>query len=371
MKNILFVVEDMKMGGVQRVTGIIADALNLRGYQAGILALRKKEVFDNLNSDVVYQELAGEFIFKIFKHVYNIFKTPPISVWYYTYLKKINKYIKKTKVPDVIILIGGLTMLAPKIREQYPSIRIIAWQHNNAKIYLQKYFLDYQSEFEKGLAYADEVICLTHMDANIFRKYNKKTSVIYNPITICQTTRDLHCTLNAHVIAFVGRLDMEHKGIDLLVEIAMHLPDGWVIKVAGDGNDKETFLNLLDARNLFTKVQYVGVLSKEELIDFYSTSSIYIMTSRWEGMPLSLVDALAFGLPCIAFSQSGSNEILRANGNNYGILIDNLDINKFSEILISLCHSLDKRNYFSVKSKERSKQFELDTILNKWCQLLK
>lgn len=69
------------------------------------------------------------------------------------------------------------------------------------------------------------------------------------------------------------------------------------------------------------------------------------MTSRWEGMPLVLAEAMSFGLPIIAYEQSGSDEVLEHG--DYGILVSNGNIDSMVENLSLLMASLDLRKISS------------------------
>ncbi len=88
------------------------------------------------------------------------------------------------------------------------------------------------------------------------------------------------------------------------------------------------------------------------------------MTSRWEGFPLVLAEAMSFGLPVIAFKQSGSTEVLE--GGRDGILIENGDIEQIVNALLELIVNKEKRIEYQKKSLERVKDFNLNSIVAQW-----
>lgn len=112
----------------------------------------------------------------------------------------------------------------------------------------------------------------------------------------------------------------------------------------------------------------LGALNGKELNNHYLNSSIYIMTSRWEGMPLVLAEAMSFGLPIIAFSQTGSNEVL-ANG-KYGVLVENGNVSELTNQLIMLINDVEKRKQYQKLSLERVEDFQLKNIITKWNEVL-
>jgi Glycosyltransferase len=96
----------------------------------------------------------------------------------------------------------------------------------------------------------------------------------------------------------------------------------------------------------------------------YLKSSIYLMTSRYEGFGLVLLEAMNFGLPIIAFSQSGSKEIL--NNGKYGILVSNGDVEAMYEKLLDFINDVNLREEYQQKSIKRVKDFSLDAITKQW-----
>src|SRR5699024_7468530 len=102
---------------------------------------------------------------------------------------------------------------------------IIAWQHNNADVYLDIYYNDILNSFKKGLNYADLVVCLTKYDKKIFSKFNQNTVTIYNPIVIDKSKGNYISNLSNKNIIFVSRYSIEQKGLDLLVKLAKEIPE--------------------------------------------------------------------------------------------------------------------------------------------------
>ncbi|MET1194106.1 glycosyltransferase, partial [Bacillus licheniformis] len=126
--------------------------------------------------------------------------------------------------------------------------------------------------------------------------------------------------------------------------------------------------NLIDSNNLQDKIILRGSLKGEELINFYSEGSIFISTSRWEGFALVVTEAMACGLPVISFDNLGPKEILE-NG-EYGILVEDYDVNKIILNLNDLIKDKEKRERFQNKSIKRAKDFSIEVILEEWNEKL-
>ena len=92
------------------------------------------------------------------------------------------------------------------------------------------------------------------------------------------------------------------------------------------------------------------------------------MTSRFEGFGLVLVEAMSFGLPIVAFEQSGSRYVLD-DGNN-GILVKNGDVEEMVKQLTRLINDFEERKRYQEKSLERLQNFTLDRISEEWEKIL-
>ncbi|GKU84892.1 glycosyltransferase [Niallia sp. NCCP-28] len=276
------------------------------------------------------------------------------------------QYLKKNQHDVLILCQGMLTALIPVIKEELPNIKIVAWQHNDFDVYTKQYFKEILNDYVNGLKLADLVVCLTAADIDKFKQLNSNTCNIYNPLTISDTKVS---KLENKNIVFVGRLRIKQKGLDYLIEIAKKLEDDWVITVAGDGEDRKQFLNKIRTNNLQDKIKLKGPLKSKELLELYYSGSIFISTSRWEGFGLVITEAMACGLPIISFNNLGPNEILK-NG-EYGILIDNYNIDIFISNLKELIKNKSERELLQKKSLERAEAFNIKVILEEWNSKLK
>jgi len=366
MKNILFVLNDFKFGGLTKVNTVIANEL-AKDHQVTIYNSGAGNCRFPLEVPV-YQETyrAGKLSYyypRIMKKLGQVTGIPLNPAHFeFERIQKLCAYIEAKNI-DVVILNSSQILYATELKKRFPNLRIIGWLHNNAEIYLNKYFRSFKKHFLESVRQADFLICLTHADKASFDKSTDNAICIYNPLSIDSKKK---ANLHSQTIAFVGRIDIDQKGIDYLCKIATHLPPNWRIKVAGPGRkkDKKTFNKLQRKHQTIGKLEYVGSLRGKKLQKHYEESSIFMMTSRWEGMPLVLPEAMNFGLPIIAFKQSGANEAL--DHGKYGILVQQGSIEEFTVELSTLIESLEKRQEYSEKSLARLEVFSLDKIMSQW-----
>ena len=367
MKKVTFLLPDMKVGGVQRVNSVISENLS-NFYETNILITQHKNVEFNTSipCDVVenYSKAEDYFLRLLKRSPMNVDSVE--SIFNKRLVRKIIINMRKNNT-DTIIVNADLILQIPLLKKYAPEIKIIAWVHNNIDIYMEKYFSEKRELLIKSLELADVVICLTEFDLIKIKKINKNTICIFNPVTLENNETS---SLNTQTILCVARYSIEHKGLDYLIEIASKLPTNWKIKLVGSGNaaEREEVMRLVENWDAQNKIELCGNLHGDELKNCYKESSIYLMTSRWEGFPLVLAEAMSFGLPVVAFEQTGSKQVLQ-NG-EFGIIIEQGKIDRMLESLIDLIEDPEKLKELSALSLNRVEEFQINKILNQWKDLL-
>lgn len=361
----IFVLDKLDIGGLQRVNTCIANELGKKlSVKIYSMQLSKNEMETSV--PVVYGEsgkIEHRFVqmLKALNLIYRLTASKNSLLVIKYQVKKLINYIKLHAV-STVVLSGQSILFVAELKKHLPDLKCILWMHSTYEIYTGKYFIASKTQFDSSIIQADKIVCLTREDKSKYSNFNENTTYINNPKTICDTGE--RSSLNKKVISFVGRLNIETKGLDYLIEISKHIPDDWIIKVAGEGKDKK-ILEKLKLNNIIL----VGGLSGKDLEQHYLNSSIFISTSRWEGFGLVIIEAMSFGLPIIAFNTNGSREILL--NNEFGIIVDNGNTDQMIVELKKLIISLDLRKKYSKKSLERSQDFEIDNIINQWTILLK
>lgn len=369
-KNILLVLESLDMGGISRVSCIIANELNKKNNVSLYSTLSQFAYFET-DCTIVYKKEKANIKLKFKKSLallnYKLLgrETSPEFIYRYELMQMLD-YIDENHI-DTVILTARFISYSTFIKKRFPKVNIIGWAHNNVDIYLEKYYIKMRKFFLKGLSDLDCLVSLTKFDTDVFSQYVEHTCLIYNPITIVNENVS---NLNSKIISFVGRLDFQHKGIDFLIKVASLLPNGWKIVIAGTGSSKEIrkFLKMRKKMHAENKILLVGQLKDDALKKHYLNSSIYLMTSRWEGLPLVLAEAMSFGLPIVAFDQSGSNEVL-INGTK-GILVENGNVKVLLEQIMKLIDDEKLRRKYQEHSLERVKNFKLEYIITKWERII-
>ena len=244
--------------------------------------------------------------------------------------------------------------------------KVISWEHFN-------FYSDLgikRRKLGRNLAakYADRIVTLTNEDREVFLEnldVKSKIDYIYNPTPYPNEKKSL---CESKIAVAIGRLTAQ-KGFDKLLDIWKKIEEKdseWELYIIGSGEDREKLLN--QKENL--KLERVNFIENTKNIkEYYKKASIYLMTSRFEGLPMTLIEAQSFGLPIISYDiKTGPKDIV--NDSEDGYLIENDDKEKFADKFLELSQDREKIQKFSQKAYENSKRFKLDNIIRKWEKVL-
>lgn len=181
--------------------------------------------------------------------------------------------------------------------------------------YYKKYFLS------MVLRNANKVICLTN-DQKKFLKIEygidiAKIDVIQNGVSdeyFVNNKRKLHKPVE---LLFVGRL-VKQKNIRLIIESIKYIKNSIRLNIVGDGEEKDNLEKLVKSIKL-NNVIFHGKKESSELVNYYRNSDIFLMSSLNEGMSLSMLEAMAAGLPIVSNKVSSIDNSLKC-----GEFIENL-----------------------------------------------
>ena len=170
----------------------------------------------------------------------------------------------------------------------------------------------------------------------------------------------------------MGNLDRyEHKGFDNLLDIVHDVfktHPNWKLKMIGSGENGLSYLKEKARRlELEDKIEFLGF--RKDVKEIMAKSDIYILASRYEGLPMVLIEAMSQGMACIAYDcVSGPSDIIE-DGEN-GILVSNQNKEEMIQKLGELINDEEKRELFRVNALQSIGKFSIDNIGKKWETLL-
>ena len=387
MKRICFLVDSIfTIGGVQRVTAVIAGALS-KEYDVTIVTFDKPEQKDL----TIYQLQDYHIHYQFFSYpTINPVKDRLCKSYSYLYRKllpqcgitsdiyahssfpserrkALTAILQKGQYDVVIGVHAFLAIRLATIKEKLGNTKVIGWIHNSFEALLREGspYLGTELKYHYGrqLRKLDKTVVLYQQDAEKYKQtFGFLPVSIYNPLTLKPGKQsDGH---NKRFLA-VGRFSPKHKGFDLLIQaFALFAPkkQDWKLDIVGDGPEKNTLQQLITDNHLEERVVLHPFTN--HIQDYYSSASIYVLSSRWEGMPLVLVEAMSHGLPIIASDLPTCQEIL----GDYGLFFKNGDVQELAQRLEEATH-ID----WQQKSNEAlmiARRFNISEIVGQWKLLI-
>ncbi|MEU0431115.1 glycosyltransferase [Streptomyces sp. NPDC006290] len=215
----------------------------------------------------------------------------------------------------------------------------------------------------KHYADVDRMLALTREDADLWIGQGmNNASFMPNPIPFMP---EVPSPRTGNVVVSVGRLH-DQKGIDMLLdawaETAPRHPD-WRLRIYGSGEDEEILKKQCTALGLDDCVDWMGRTS--DVPGAMRGGSVFVLSSRGEGFPLALMEAMATGLPCAAFDCApGVHEIIR-DGED-GLLATLGNTGELARRLDTLMSDKALRDSMGEAARANIQRFTTDEVVRKW-----
>lgn len=293
------------------------------------------------------------------------------------YERKLSKYILDNQV-DICISMGAkeleffskLDVPVVKIFESHfnPTVRssfIVSHKGSSLFWRILGRYRDWQ--YLQQTKNLDQVVVLTKNAQIEWKKTHNNVCLINNPSPFETISDKIDFKEYKRAIA-IGRLE-DQKGFDLLIEswrnVYYKYPN-WKLDIFGEGSKKDLLQKKINENKLDQVITLKGVTRnvQQELL----TSDFYVMSSRYEGLPMVLLESISNGLPIVSFDcPTGPAEIIE--NNDCGILVLNGNIKDLSEKIISMIENVDVRKKMSTIAIEKSKKYSIELIMRQWEQL--
>ena len=216
----------------------------------------------------------------------------------------------------------------------------------------------------KKVKKASCVVTLTHEDKEFWKSYAKRIEVIPNILTIMP--KKVTDYSSKRIIA-AGRY-VHQKGFDLLLE-AWHLinkdANDWHLYIFGNENRKP-YQRIVDKYGMNDNTHLMG--ATKDISEEFSKSSIFVLSSRFEGFGLVLAEAMSCGLPCVSFDCPYGPRDIITDGED-GILVENGNIEALSKAIEQLIADENLRQSMGEKAIINVARFDSSNIMNRWEEL--
>ena len=366
--RIIIIVHNLTGGGAERVAALWATGFVKRGYDVGMVL--------NCSGDTPLTYQVPPTV-----KMYNLYGNPIISLiagilnrrLHYDgyYVRKLKRIFKSFK-PDVII--GVLQPYAEWSRKASKgmAVSIINTEHNSferpksAPMSVYEWRQKYKWNANYSL-----VTVLNNADRICTEGYLNNVCVLPNPLAF---TPHYDPFKKEKVILSAGRLDDWHyKGFDILMKVwgkvANDFPD-WRLEIAGKGSaqDVKRIELMMIENGVYNRTTILGY--QTNMIPIYQRSSIFLLTSRYEGFGMVLIEAMSQGVAPIACDYKGRQKEIISNETE-GVLVEPEDVEGIAHGLRELLSNEAKRKNIQLNAVERSKYYNLDNTINRWEEILK
>lgn len=215
----------------------------------------------------------------------------------------------------------------------------------------------------RSLKQLDRFVVLTNEDKQNWTELDN-VSVIPNFVNSVSMDKS-DCNLK-RIIA-VGRYSWQ-KGFDMLInawQIVYKSHPEWLLDIYGDG-DSNTYQTIADNMGLSSVVRCNHAI--RNINNEYIKSSIFVLSSRYEGLPLVLIEAMGAGLPVVSFSCPCGPKDMIDEGQN-GLLVENGNVQQLADRLLYLINNESVRKSMGVKAAESVKCYSKDIVMKRWIEL--
>lgn len=345
--KILFVINSLKeKSGIERVACLLANFFDSDfNFEIKIVNrdTERENVAYNINPNVEIVSITGN---------------------YYIFFSGINKLIEVFQ-PDYVFIhnMGRLSLLCSMLNKIENS-KIISLEHVAFQV-RPKWVKFLTKVLYKKI---DKIVTLTKHDMKNYQYFHDNVVQINNISPFDSNALDINNSINSKAVVSIGRLTYQ-KNFESLLEawkiVSKHAPD-WSLMIYGIGENQKKLENIIiDEKidNVFLKGQTSDVES------VYKSAEFYVMSSRFEGLPMVLIEAQSYALPIISYDcPHGPAEVITNNENGY--LVENQNSTLLAEAMLKLISSDSLRLKFSKNAQQNAKRYSKAEILKEWLKVL-
>lgn len=193
---------------------------------------------------------------------------------------------------------------------------------------------------------------------------SNKTYAIYNPVSLA--SEQIGTALAApktDTIVTVGRLDPAKNHFLLIDAFGLFVQKhpGYHLSVYGEGPLRPSIEDYIEEKGLKGKVELKG--AKKNVTSYIVSAKVFVLSSKYEGMPNALIEAMCVGLPCISTKVSGATELIRSGEN--GILIDD-NAQQLANAMSTVIDDVSFAESLAGNAVRLYEKVNLDTICKQW-----
>ena len=354
MKNIMFIASSLGFGGAAKMLSFVAESLCDRGYNVSILNLRgtattvnfERSVSDKIT--VIDASGLGR-------------KDQVIKAYQASKQMRADVIIGFTEIPNVIARMVGFMLGIPSIMSE---------RGDPARIGVGKGF---KNSLALKLVNSSRGGVFQTEGARDFygRGLRRRGVVIPNPIFITGEVPRVEYKDREKSVVSVGRLDNFQKRYDVMLDAFKIFSDKhpeYVLKLYGRGSDEELIASWVRERGLDDKVKFMG-LTAQPMQDT-CTDGMFLITSDFEGISNSLLEAMAVGLPCVSTDHTPGGARLLITDHENGLLAPVEDARALANAMCEYAEDPELAKRCGDNARAVVDRFAPDKMIDMWEQYI-
>lgn len=350
MKKVAIIVSSLTIGGAETMVVRLAKNINKSRYAVQVICLSGK------NGTGLEKELEDA---NISTHYLGKNKGASIKAF-----KKLWKTLSKFK-PDVVHgnISGTIYALPWVCAHKCKLIHTIHTKPDNEfnKIvrFILKVFVNLKKVVFVAVSKENQTFAIDYYGIK-----ESKCAYVNNPVELDKYYRKPHGTGEVRFINVSRQDSNKNQALAIRVfEKIYHKAKNVRLTLVGDGSEHNNLINLTNEAGLADVISFPGMVSNAE--DYLAGSDVYISTSHMEALPLSILEAVATGLPIISSNVGGCSALVKNNG----YLFKDNDEETLYELMYKLVQSEDLRNQLSSNSYDIVKKYDAVACANKYMDI--
>jgi len=393
-KRVALVLPHLGPGGAQRVAATAANALTELGVEMHVITIlddhadsykldtrvlrhRKTGSQSGANSEnsaaPIYETCNAEQPARQFVRSFarqSVLRRPLGAVAFAVNLTKKARWLRRlirSIRPDAMLSFLTQTNIITIVATRGLGIRTIVSERNDPK--LQQHRRRVVALRKWTYPWANVVTANTYGALSTMESFVPREKLAFLPNPLKSDGLSASFSFAQPTLITVTRL-VEQKGVDVLLEaaaIAFNKVPYWQLAIIGDGTLRHELQALANKLGIAARVNWYGQVDNP--ISYLRAADAFILTSRFEGSPNALLEAMACGLPPIVSDASpGPLELV---GNEAGLIVPTEDVNATAEAIVALASDDKLRKRLGAAALERTRMHELDNAMQIWRELLR
>lgn len=349
-----FFISSLSSGGAEHVLVNLAKYFSGKGEDVSITSFEKRPQFYEVHENISLNKVNHSHKNGLLAFMSDL---------------KATRNLLKSRKPDVAVSFLSRCNLMLILASFFLKNKVVVCDRNNLCLKYPKYIFVLTCWLYR---FADKICVQTNEVKAYYPKYlQKKMCVLENPLNFEElenqcTENDIH---KDNVVLSVSRLEKQ-KDFSTLIKAFDKIADkrkDWILKIYGQGNQKDSLQNLIDSLKLENRVFLCGVTHApyKEM----KKAKIFVLSSFYEGFPNVLCEAMHAELPCISTNcQCGPSELIQDGVN--GFLVPVGDIDKMADKIDLLMQNPQLCTETGLHAKESTDRLESSIISEKWLDML-